>query len=638
VALYGGFAGGETQLNQRDWEANSTVLSGDLLGDDGPEFGNRGDNVYQVLLAVGAGDPSVLDGFIIRGGYADGPGFGATPASRDQGSGVNIYDASPRIENCVFEDNWAVNHGTINDHGHSTVINCLFRNNYSAQFGAGLYIHHHSMTMAMGCRFENNVAVAEGAGAYSRSMHGAMLMDCQFSGNRAERGAGMYNAADSETMIANCEFNENTAVLGGGGIYADLASPMIVGCRFWRNSAGGTITTGGGGGGGSGGGGIWTTGGDAVVMDCEFVENTASFGGGVYGIEESRTLVTDCFFEANLAHEAGGLYSLLSTMRVQDCDFHGNAASGGDFSVGGGVSLYFSNTDVEGCLFVGNEAELGGGGLYSEGETPVIRNCIFRANRSMGPNQGWGGAIMNGYNGAPRIEQCEIVGNTARQGGGIFSMFQSNGSVVASSIVANVADAGGGFYSYSSSFPAAANCVFWGNAGGEIAGELAAEYCCVEGGRAGPGNVGVDPLFTRDPSPGPDGLWGTPDDDFGDLLPREGSSMVDAGNRDAVPVSLEEDLSGRPRFHDDAGWPNLGIGFGPLPDIGAHESQGQSCYANCDLSEGRTLSAADFVCFMTRFTAGDPRSNCDGSFEEPRLNVNDFVCFMTRYAAGCAPR
>lgn len=34
VAIYGGFAGGETQLDQRDWQTNVTTISGDLNGDD----------------------------------------------------------------------------------------------------------------------------------------------------------------------------------------------------------------------------------------------------------------------------------------------------------------------------------------------------------------------------------------------------------------------------------------------------------------------------------------------------------------------------------------------------------------------------------------------------------------------------
>jgi hypothetical protein len=60
------------------------------------------------------------------------------------------------------------------------------------------------------------------------------------------------------------------------------------------------------------------------------------------------------------------------------------------------------------------------------------------------------------------------------------------------------------------------------------------------------------------------------------------------------------------------------------------------CYANCDQStEPPVLNVEDFVCFQTRFAAGQPYANCDGSTSPPTLNVADFVCFMQRFAAGC---
>ena len=60
------------------------------------------------------------------------------------------------------------------------------------------------------------------------------------------------------------------------------------------------------------------------------------------------------------------------------------------------------------------------------------------------------------------------------------------------------------------------------------------------------------------------------------------------------------------------------------------------CYANCDGSTAPpVLSVPDFVCFMTRFAAGDPYANCDGSTTEPSLNVSDFVCYLNAYARGC---
>src|SRR5690606_33093528 len=51
VALYGGFAGGETSREERDPSVNLTILSGDLAGDDEGTITNRGDNAYHVVTA-----------------------------------------------------------------------------------------------------------------------------------------------------------------------------------------------------------------------------------------------------------------------------------------------------------------------------------------------------------------------------------------------------------------------------------------------------------------------------------------------------------------------------------------------------------------------------------------------------------
>jgi hypothetical protein len=63
---------------------------------------------------------------------------------------------------------------------------------------------------------------------------------------------------------------------------------------------------------------------------------------------------------------------------------------------------------------------------------------------------------------------------------------------------------------------------------------------------------------------------------------------------------------------------------------------GSSCYANCDNSvTPPVLNVNDFICFQSKFAAGDPYANCDGSTQAPVLNVNDFICFQGRFAAGC---
>lgn len=576
VAIYGGFAGGETSLAERDVLAHETVLSGDLDGDDGPAFSGMAENSHQVVVALNVGAATILDGFTIRGGRADGPGLGAVPESLDQGAGLNVYFASPRIANCTFTNNWNVNHGAVNDHGDESVFHaCTFRGNHSARFGAGLYVHHHSMTTALECTFIDNEAAAEGGGAYSRSLHGATFSHCTFQGNRATLGAGMYHAAGSATHVIDCTFTDNEAAIGGGASYADEASPMFEDCTFEANTAGLGVSGGGGGDGGSGGGGIWANGGSPVVMGCTFRENEASFGGGTYFILGCDATVIDCLFEDNHANEAGGLYTLNSDVRVEGCAFARNSAAGSDFSVGGAVSNYYSDSLVTGCTFTDNRAELGGGGLYNEGENPVVRDSVFRGNSAFGAIEGWGGAILNGFFTRARIANCTFAGNTANLGGGVFHLVFSAPWVQDCTFAGNVAPAGPEMYSFASSTPVVRNSILWGPDASPLGGiAVDVSWSCVRGGHAGAGNVDVDPGFVRAPDPGADGQWGTADDDGGDLRLLPGSPCIDSGNSGEVPGPLTTDLDGNPRFQDDLAAPDTGVGPPPIVDMGAYERPG----------------------------------------------------------------
>ena len=58
VAVYGGFAGGETLRGQRNWQTNETILDGSVQGDPGTV----------VTAPTGVTYTARIDGFTIRNG------------------------------------------------------------------------------------------------------------------------------------------------------------------------------------------------------------------------------------------------------------------------------------------------------------------------------------------------------------------------------------------------------------------------------------------------------------------------------------------------------------------------------------------------------------------------------------------
>lgn len=73
VDLYGGFNGTETQRNQRNWNMNTTVLSG-AIG----SLSDETDNSYDIVKIEDAPNGVLVDGFHIRKSH--GPGAGAHSA------------------------------------------------------------------------------------------------------------------------------------------------------------------------------------------------------------------------------------------------------------------------------------------------------------------------------------------------------------------------------------------------------------------------------------------------------------------------------------------------------------------------------------------------------------------------------
>lgn len=296
VAVYGGFAGNETDLSQRDPAVTVTILSGDLSGDDA-EVANvpdllteptRSENSYHVVTATGTDATAVLDGFTITAGNADGSGLDKF------GAGMINFPGSPTVTGCNFGLGSAERQGggMYNfSHSNPTLTNCAFSRNAAGETGGGMQNSDFSSPLLSGCTFSENWSTG-GGGMYNAIGSSPTLINCSFVGNRL----GLRNRGDAHPTLINCSFVHNA-----GGIRNELNSnPLVVNCAFIGNAAGGGM------------GGVHNDGGSSpTLINCLFSGNQTSHGGGVYNRQGSAPLLINCTFSDNFAWVAGGgIYNL----------------------------------------------------------------------------------------------------------------------------------------------------------------------------------------------------------------------------------------------------------------------------------------------------------------------------------------
>ncbi len=260
VGVYGNFAGTETQRSQRDWSSHFTVLSGDIDQDDDILPG-RG-NAYHVVYFDSVSSRTVLDGFSIRGGNADGS------YPHERGAGIyndGRYDQSgsnPTISNCVIHANNAggFGGGMFND-GHQGVSNPTIRGsvisgNSAAMAGGGVYNsgwgYGTSNPMFVYVTLRGNSTGGDGAGIFNdgsqKGESNPKFFNCFIEENEADGdGSGVFNSGwddgASNPILANCVISANRAGWFGGGMVNDgrdggESSPRILNVTISGNMAG----------------------------------------------------------------------------------------------------------------------------------------------------------------------------------------------------------------------------------------------------------------------------------------------------------------------------------------------------------------------------------------------------------------
>lgn len=311
--LYGGFAGTETQLQQRDWQANPTILSGDIGAPGVAE-----DNSFCLVQAAQTGFDTRLDGLILEDAHASHP------------DNVNVlfyekgHSGSAVFLNGLGTGNFA----------YLTLANCTFRRNWSDYFGA----------------------------VYANGRNGGksavQIENCSFTQNRCGGGGGAVAVDNDDTQVYNvqiskCTFTENYAHNRGGALLlSHHADVYVQDCAFTRDSvrfhAGGAVSL--------EGDNVNST---CRFDNCLFEQNRTGPGavGGAVVVEQIyanlKLYFTNCRFARHKSPDLIWVPSLFSATQIhyRNCIFQQNEVANLVFfqTIGATGGQNFAN-----CLFYNN--------------------------------------------------------------------------------------------------------------------------------------------------------------------------------------------------------------------------------------------------------------------------------------------
>lgn len=338
IQLFGGFAGTESEVEQRNPEEYPTILNGDVLGDDqisgageSLTLSNSSDNLYHVVVLNRISNTSTgnrIDGVVIRGGNANGEGsidFDFYEWSRSNGGGLYMFSSEGLELNQV-----------------------QITRNQAAEMGGGIYSEGGSTSGLMNSQIDFNKARKGGGAAYFGG--GPRIQNSEFTDNlsQLQGGALWYYLSSSPLDQVTVEGNYSQGF--GGGMYIEYYStPRISNSRFTRNRAA------------TGGGAIYCKESDPQPFN------------------RSPVLVSNTLLENNDARFGGAI----GNESYSSFDLWNSVAIGNRSTDRGGVFYNVSNSSIliANCTILNNYAANMGGVAYNQSaEEVTIRNTVLYNN------------------------------------------------------------------------------------------------------------------------------------------------------------------------------------------------------------------------------------------------------------------
>ncbi len=367
VAMYGGFAGWETRLDERDWQQNETILRRDVPA---PTVMTAAPILVGENLAQG----SALEGLAVRDGYSwspDGPG------------------------------------GLMLTGSHFAIVNCTFASNRTSDEtgGGGIYALEGILTLE-NCAFVDNLAILDDGGAISAHASELFVNNCTFDANDAGAG-GAIAAIDSKVLLHNSVFLQNKSTIGQAAAMRATGVVQVNGCMAEQNGGDGYILS---------GGGTWSIArstftnnagavdvtGDLVIEDSTFISNVTEFGGpgGIRVFQGGSAHISGCLLEANYG-AVGGAILTASPATILNTVVSGNSSNQSPAGVFASDNLVIIDSEISDNTSTFPFDTAGGVGI--ENGNLIMLNTLVTGN--------WPQGVRVGLNATAEIINSTIAHN-----------------------------------------------------------------------------------------------------------------------------------------------------------------------------------------------------------------------------------
>eukprot|EP00210_Caulerpa_lentillifera_P006658 g6361.t1 len=272
----------------------------------------------------------------------------------ERGGGLKVdFQSVVNIVGCKFSNGNAAIGGAIDlvQSLRMIVSNSNFSGNI-ALAGGGIHVDKSVLTMSE-CKLTKNYALVDGGGIRGTRML-LTINHSRFVRNRAHNGGGIYLDRMATNDLESASFANHSALSDGGGIWIRYTNVLISNSNFIGNKASGS------------GAGLHLSQSNVTIRQTKLLLNKAKSYAGIYGLQKSNLVCTQTSLIFNTAVESGGGVGIDpgSSLRCFECEFKNNSARRGAGLYIESHTATFIAAQLQNSIFEFNFASEFGGGVY----------------------------------------------------------------------------------------------------------------------------------------------------------------------------------------------------------------------------------------------------------------------------------